>query len=127
MGKDIDFKVYYAKGACHGYETWEGTYETWGDTPIFEVLAIVQKDRDHGRKVVSSGDYYVWTDDLMWVSCDKETRDMYMARKGKEKRYLIGSMVGHEEWNRVMELARTDPDFLPQTGLHMYEKRAGIN
>lgn len=126
MGKNNNsplFKVYYSDLSTFSAYTLEDV----GRTPVYEVLLIVEKDDAHGRKLVSGGDYYVWeSENKKWLSCDGETRNMYMAREGLEKRYLIGAMVNHEKWTKAVIMAREDPDFKPQTALHRYETKEGF-
>lgn len=119
MNSEILYKVYYSDGSI-----FVGTEDNVGDTPIFEVLAIVEKDRNHGRKVVSNGDFYIFQN-KKWIACDYWTMIQYMARKGMEKRFLIGVMVEEETWNKTITLARHDPDFPTQTAFHLYERREG--
>jgi hypothetical protein len=114
------FRVYYSKYAQQ--ETFDGSRENIGETPVDEVLVIVQWDLDHGRKLVSGGDFYCWDPEFFWIPCDRETKDQYIRRPGLH-RYLRGVMVHHEEWNRVVKLAREDPDFPPQSALHRYETK----
>lgn len=116
------FKVYYSDGS---------TYTAYNEddvakTPIFEVLVIVEFDKYHGRKLVCGGDFYILEEDNKWTSCDKETKEMYMYRNGLRKRYLIGVMVHHDKWAKIMLNARTDPDFPEQTALHRYESNEGF-
>lgn len=124
---EFKYRVYYAPNSCHGLNTFDGNADNWGDTPIHEVLAIVQTDKDHGRQVVSGGDYFIWTGNVTgWISCDRDTMYQYMARKGKEKRFLLGVMVDTDTWNRIATQARLDPDFPKQTALHRYETKVGF-
>ena len=120
MAKSPDFRVYYSDGStCDGY------HDAVEKVPIFEVLLIVERNKDHGRKIVSNGDYYVY-DDRRWLSCDLETKNMYMERPVKEKRYLIGVMVHSDKWDDAVRRARSDPDFPPQTALSAYETKDGF-
>lgn len=114
----MNWRVYYADGTTYNGDV--------ANVPIFEVLVIVEVDKNHGRKLISNGDYYIW-DDRRWLACDKETKEAYMARPGMEKRYLIGVMVHDEKWERIMKVARNDADFPIQTATHMYESKEGIN
>ena len=109
-----DFRVYYADGS-----TYDGPVES---VPIFEVLVIVERDADHGRRLVSGGDFYVW-DDGKWLACDQFTMFQYLARPGLNKRVLIGVMVHGDRWNEIARRARYDPDFPDQTGYHVYERK----
>lgn len=116
------FRVYYSDGSTYTAYNEEDVAKT----PIYEVLVIVERDVYHGRRLVSGGDYYILEEDNKWTSCDMETRNMYMARNGLRKRYLIGVMVHHDKWAKIMLRAREDPDFPDQTALHRYESSEGF-
>lgn len=120
----ILFRVYYSKHADQ--KIFDGHEDNIGLTPVDEVLVIVQQDKEHGRKLVSKGDYYIWDDDCMWLACDRETKDMYMRRPGMH-RYLRGVMVSNAEFDEVMRKARLDLNFPEQTALHVFESREGFN
>ena len=113
----MNCRVYYGDGS-----TYDGSVE---NTPIFEVLLIVERDKDHGRIIVSGGDYYIY-DDGRWLAVDFVSMLQYMARPGMEKRFLVGVMVHSEKWNDAVRRARSDPDFPPQTALSAYETKAGF-
>ena len=115
------FRVYYSDFSTFTAYNEEDVWKT----PIYEVILILEFDKEHGRKIVSSADYYVW-DDGKWLACDYETRNMYMAREGREKRYLIGVMVHNDKWTKIVKKAREDPDFPTQTALHHYETKEGF-
>lgn len=118
------YRVYYAPGSCHGLEIFDGTLENWGDTPIHEVLVIVQTSKEHGRKLVLGGDYYIWEgEEIGWIPCDRDTMYQYMARKGKEKRFLLGVMSDQNTWDKIVKQARLDKDFPKQTALAPYETK----
>ena len=119
------FRVYYSD--FHEIKTFTAyTDEDISNTPIYEVLVIVQYDEQHGKKLISGGDFYIWDDEIGWLACDHETRNMYMARGGWRKRYLIGAMVHQSQWVSTMKMARSDPDFPEQTALHLYESKEGF-
>ena len=109
------FKVYYASG-----NTYLGPVE---NAPAFDVQVIVEADKDHGRKLVAGGDFYVF-DDLYcqgrWLAVDYFGMVQYLARPGWKK-VLIGSMVSTDRWNRIVKRAREDPGFPAQTALSAYE------
>lgn len=110
------FRVYYSDfSKLKTYTAY--TDEDIGKTPIYEVLLIVQKDNQYGKKIVSGGDYYIWSDDIGWLACDNETKNMYMARNGLRKRFLIGVMVHEKQWTETMRVAMNDCDFQAQTEL----------
>jgi hypothetical protein len=114
---DIDFKIYYSDGSVYSGDV--------SECPIWEVLLIVEKDKEHGRKIVSGGDYYTY-EDGRWISCDFITMLQYMARSGMYKRFLVGVMSSHEKWADAVRRARVDPDFPEQTALHKFESKDGF-
>ena len=116
------FRVYYASGTAHGLKTFDGDFDNVGDTPVFGVLLIVQRDKGHGRKIVSGGDFYVWRGgEILWESRNEVFQ--YMSAPGMMKRYLWGIMADSTEWNQVYTQALGDPDFPPKTGYDRYEAK----
>jgi len=117
----MKFRVYYADGA-----TFEGDFSSINSLPKWGVVAIVQADKEHGRKIISGGDYYVYEleDDFGWVACDKES--VYYYREMGYPKDLIGVMVSTKKWTRIMKAAHNDPGFKTQTALHLYESRVGL-
>lgn len=113
----MDWKVYYTEN-----RTYNGSVE---NVPIWEVLLIVERDRNHGRKIVSGGDYYIF-DNERWQSVDSVGMLQYMARPGMYKRFLVGVMIDDDDWNEVVKKARNDPDFPVQTALHGYETKVAF-
>jgi len=112
---EILFKVYYSDGT-----TFSGTKDNVGDTPMWEGLVIVQRDKNHGRRIVIGGDFYVYENDG-WISCDMFTMMQYLARKGMEKRIIVGVMVSQEKWNETVKRAYDDLDFPEKTASYRDE------
>ena len=109
----IPFKVYYRDGS-----TYVGPPE---NTPIFDVALILAFDRNHGRRVVSNGDFYIW-ESGEWLAVDWWSMVGYMARPGFGKRFLIGVMMPFEDWNEINRIAAEDPDFPPRTAAYSGKK-----
>lgn|SRR5512135_757499 len=104
----MNYRVYYADGSVYAGEPW--------NAPAWGVLVIVEKDPDHGRRLVSAKDYYIWDEDnSRWWSVDFIGMVDYLGRPGK-KRVLFGRTVPNEEWYDVMRIANEDPDFPVRTG-----------
>ncbi len=119
----IDFRVYYADGS-----TYDGYHNAVENTPIFEVLLIVERNANHGRKLVKGGDYYIYYQNGTWHAVDFVGMLQYMRRPYMEKRFLVGVMSYDEDsWNDTVRKARSDPDFPPQTALSAYETRDGFD
>lgn len=120
----MKYRVYYNPNSCHGLATFDGDESNWFEAPIHEVIVILQEDKEHGRKLLSGGDYYIWEGETIgWISCDRDTMYQYMARPGRDKRFLLGVMVSNELWNTIMKEARLTEDFPKQTALRKYEAR----
>ncbi len=109
----IDFRVYYDTGG-----TYSGPVE---GTPIFGVLVIVERSLEHGRRLVTNGDYYCWDEKRKrWLPGDYPHLVQYLHRPGW-KRVLMGVTVNSDEWNEVMKRATNDPDFPVKTGYDFHE------
>jgi len=116
---DFQFKIYYSNGT-----TYVGDI---ANAPIWEVVLILEKDSEHGRKIVSGGDYFVYDyESGKFISGDFVTMLQYMARPGDKKRFLVGVMLDNKTWNKIMKQAREDIDFPIQTATHIYEDKAGF-
>lgn len=105
------FKVYYANGETYAGDPFEA--------PAWGALLIVESDPDHGRRIVSNLDYFVWLGHR-WRSVDFIGLIDYLAQPGPRK-VLIGRMVDNDLWYETWRRAESDPDFLPRTGRHPYE------
>jgi len=106
-GEVIAFRVYYHDQAPYDGQAWLA--------PAFGVLAIVERDAEHGRRIVSNGDYYVWDDaEQRWYPMDYIGLVDYLARPGA-KRVLFGRLVSDEDYREVWMQANADPDFPPRT------------
>lgn len=113
MGVEIPFRVYYSDGS-----TYDGPPE---NTPIFEVLVIVERSKEHGYRLVTNGDYYCWDNERKrWLPGDELHMIQYLHRPGW-KRVLLGITVNNNEWNDVMKRATSDPDFPVKTGYDFHE------
>src|SRR3990172_5918358 len=95
------FRVYYDGGATYDGDPF------W--TPVFGVLVIVEQDPDHGRRLVSAKDYYVW-EHKRWWAVDFVGMVDYLARPGP-RRVLFGRTVPNDVWYAAMRRANEDPDF----------------
>ena len=94
--------------------------------PVFEapglgVLCIVELDRDHGRRLVTQGDYYVWRDGR-WYGVDYPGLVDYLLQAGPRK-VLLGRLVERERFYRAVRQAEEDPDFPVRTAWAAGEER----
>ena len=109
------FRVYYDGGDTYSGDPF--------NAPALGVLAIVQRNEAHGRRVTSNFDYFVWKDDLQeWMGCDFIGMIDYLTLFGP-KRVLIGRMVPKEYFYQVIRQANEDPDFPPRTAYYNEEVR----
>lgn len=111
-----EFRIYYADGSTFAGKAW--------DAPAFGVLVIVERDSEHGRRLVTTGDYYVWRDERWWA-CDFVGLIDYLAQPGPRK-VLIGRMVSNDAFRSAYMAADSDTDFPQRTGYGVYEKRLTI-
>jgi hypothetical protein len=81
---------------------------------------IVEKDQDHGRRIVSNGDYYVWEN--RWRNVDFVGMIDYLHRPGPRK-VLCGQYVDNDLWNATFKRAREDADFPVKTGYGFHEPK----
>lgn len=117
MATKLPWRVYYS---CTDGRTFDGAVE---DAPVFHVLLIVERCPDHGRRIVSGGDYYCWiVEEARWRAVDFIGMVQYLSTSGW-KRVLVGEMVDSELWNKTMQLAMSDPDFPVKTGFASYEHK----
>lgn len=107
----MDFRVYYADGT-----TYDG--DAMG-APALDALLIVEKDADHGRRIVSGGDYFVWEGGRWWA-VDQVGMYTYLVRTGP-RRVLIGRMVSNEHYAETWRRAESDTDFPLRTAFGVYE------
>jgi len=108
---NIDFRIYYKNG-----ETYSGPPE---DAPIFDVLVIVERDKNHGRRLISDKDFYIWIDDR-WRAVDYFGMIQYLKDPGW-KRILLGVMADDQVWNATVKAAMQDPEFPAKTAYGINE------
>lgn len=104
------FRIYYDGGATYDDDPF--------NAPCFGVLLIVENDFDHGRRIVSNGDYYVW--DGRWWNKDFIGLIDYLQTPGPKK-VVMGRMVANDEFNRVYAIANEDTDFPNRTAYGAFE------
>lgn len=109
------WRIYYDGGATYTGDPWLA--------PVFGVLIIVVRDRDHGFRLISNGDYYCWiTKEETWRQVDYIGMVDYLQQPGP-KRVLFGRMISTNAWNEAVKAAMNDPDFPPKTGFAQNEPR----
>lgn len=117
---DVDSESEDAPEYPEGYKTYDGDPFR---APALGVLAIVQRNQAHGRKLTSNFDYYVWKDNLQeWMGCDYAGMIDYLTLLGA-KRILVGRMIPKEKFYKIVKIANEDPDFPERTGYYKEEVR----
>lgn len=106
------FRVYYADGSTFDGDPFEA--------PGLGVLLVVEKDEEHGRRIVSGGDYFVWNE--RWWAVDQMGMIDYLLQPGPRK-VLIGRMVSNEDYRKVYTAADTDADFPVRTAFGVFEQQ----
>jgi hypothetical protein len=130
----LNWKIWYAGGSVYTDE--DGPPES---APGRGVLVIVQQDANHGRRRVSSTDFYVWREGR-WDGCDLAGLLDHLIERGflvegevidtgavlmfvlENHLALFGRLVSRAEWERVSAQAETDPDFPKRTGQYKDER-----
>lgn len=91
------------------------------NAPYEGVVAIVQHNEKMNRVVSKGWNYYYWRRDEEtgawgWCGADQRGQVDQFARRPHDSRALkIGWMVGTPRFEKIMEAARSDPDFRPQS------------
>jgi hypothetical protein len=110
------FRIYYDDGSTFDGDPF--------DAPFWGVLIIVEKDRDHGRRIVSNGDYYVWIDGR-WRAKDHIGLIDYLQQPGHRKA-VCGRMVENDHFTAVYMRADADPDFPARTAYGAFEQQINV-
>ena len=114
MGRGA-WRIYYESGP-----SLDG--EGLPDIPLgkcFQVQVIVQEDKDHGRELLRSADYYLWRTDLKrWIGVAGELSAMLMltAHTKVVGCLLWGSMMDPYRWAEIQQRASKDSGFPEKTG-----------
>lgn len=111
------WKLWYADGSV--YSDLDGPAQ---DAPGWGLLFAVQRDQDHGYRVIAGGqqgihvDYYWWDRETeSWFVGDYIGREDYLALPGWRKVINGRSVLNSVFWARL-KLASEDPDFPAKTG-----------
>jgi hypothetical protein len=107
------FRIYYADHESYSEDPF--------NAPGLGALLIVETDSDHGRRIVSGGDYFVW-DQVRWWPVDFIGLVDYLLQPGPRK-VLVGRMVSNELYREVYMRADTDPDFPIRTAYGVFENK----
>lgn len=99
------WKIFYGDGTSVTDEDCEPE-----NVPKRDVQAITVEDKDRGRRVEYSTDFYIWTDHG-WRGCDQFGFFDYLISPGS-KVVLFGRSLSDAEYNKVLHTATHD-DYLP--------------
>ena len=108
----LNFRIYYDGG-----ETYEGAPE---NAPAFGVLVIIENDKDSGRRLVMSKDYFCWVGDH-WLNTDQIGMWDYLQQPGWKK-VLFGRMVDNDYWYSVVKRVNETTDFPARTNWGFNER-----
>lgn len=110
----MEFRIYYTNG-----ETYDG--EPFNAPPM-HVALILEKDKDHGRRIVSLCDFYVWRFGR-WFGTDQPGFYQYLMTPGEPKYVLFGEMMIQDDWHAISRKANEDADFPARTGYAFREPK----
>jgi hypothetical protein len=116
-----DWKIYYADGTT--YNSLDGGPD---QAPAIGVQVIIQRDKNHGIKYVSGGDYYLWDDrgeGAEWWAADEAGLILYIIEPGI-KVIKLGTHITPSRFSEIIGAAKSDPDFPPKTGQYRHERIA---
>ena len=113
------------------FQVWYGDGSTYTDrdgpahlAPKTDVQLVVVEDREHGRYVCKSTDFYVWDDfdgEGSWQGCDHYGLWDYLSRPGT-KVVLFGRSMGNRAFRELLGRALDDPYLPPKTANHAGER-----
>lgn len=114
------WKIFYGDGS-----TYSGPPE---NAPGVNLQVVVLEDKDHGRRLISGGnfglrdDYYWWDAALeSWWCGDIFGLIDYLQQPGWKK-VVFGRSIGNDAFAAIYKRAKEDPDFPPKTGWAQHEK-----
>lgn len=106
-----DFRIYYDGGSTFDGDPY--------NAPGWGAVTIVERDADHGRRLVDGKDFFIWRDGRWWAVDQWGLMD-YLADPGPRK-ILIGRYVPNGRWTLLRQRAEADPDFPARTAWGPYE------
>lgn len=116
MPSSPNWKLYYADGTI--FSDLDGPPEM---APGWGLLFAVQRDQDHGHRIIAGGhqgihvDYYWWDEETSsWFVGDYIGREDYLAQPGWRK-VINGRSIGNEAFREAYAKAMADPDFPEKT------------
>lgn len=105
----VDWRVYYDDAAT--FDSDDGPPHL---APKRGVQAVVRTHPRVGFLVLEGHDYY-WWDGGEWLGGDKFGLFDYLSQSGR-KVVLFGRSIQRDEYERIVQQARDDPDFPRKTG-----------
>lgn len=104
----MDWKIFYSNGS-----TYSGNPEF---APKTKVQAIIVKDDLIGRRIESSSDQYIYSQERGgWRGVDKYTLYEYLTEPGY-KIVLFGSVMIDSDFRKLWDKIANDTDLPPKSG-----------
>jgi hypothetical protein len=106
----MDWRIYYSDGS-----TFDSTQGTPEEAPSRGFICVVgyylSGIRDGQRYVLKGWDHYFYDRDAkQWWGCDRDGL-IDLLCENRVWAYKLGRTVTVDEWEAIMETARSDPDF----------------
>ena len=111
----MKWRIYYADGSA--YSDVDGPPEL---APGWGVQVIAMEDREVGRILIHTFDFY-WWDGEGWVGGDATGREDYLAQSGWKK-IINGRGVRNAQYQEIMKQAMRDDYLPPKSARAMGEK-----
>lgn len=128
------WRIYYGDGTT--FSDAEGAPE---DAPAWNVQAIIQTDRDHGRNIQTARDYYICRYER-WLGCDLigvldhlimmdyldqdevaiDTGQL-LLHATQDGLVKAGRHIPYDEFVKIWRVANSDPDFPHRTAYGVEE------
>lgn len=113
------WKIYYLDGSTYAGDAWSA--------PAFYAILVIQKDPEHGRRIVAYTDYIVYDEQNdRWTGMDLVGMMQYMNLPGR-KRVLFGYMIDNQKFNEIYKKAEEDTDFSERTAYAYKEVKVDIS
>lgn len=114
------WKVWYSDGST--FSSSDGPPEL---APKRGVQAIACSDREHGRVICRSNDFYIWSvfdGEWGWQGVDYFGLWDYLQDPGS-KIVLFGRTIGNAEYRQLINRVVNDPELPAKTAWHAEERR----
>lgn len=117
----MDWRIYYGDGTTFSSD--EGTV---GDSPPFNVQAVVQADPDIGRQALSGFDWYIRKEGRWYGVLDVPSLlDQVVHDLGMISGVRMGRTIPSERYKEIMRRAKYDEGFPRKSMTSRIEKPHG--